>query len=670
MSNSVPENQQQYGSILTILGENAEQNGKLLNKQIEFTHIAFGDANDTYVQPDRKSQSLVNELHRIPVNSVDVIQPDPDSIPMLKVEAILPDDVNDLVIREFAAVATFNDQEYFHAIGNCARIYVPTPVNNGNVSNPVTLEMIFVITSAEPIVLIDPGVIQASRSWVKDNFLKKGDSFSKEESDERYEPIIKNFTSFAACKDASPLAFSGTDYQPDDLNKSEVILGSDANSGVLVSATSGAYFDLVMPYAVIIGDSISEGHPALHGRLHPGSSSFDPDYKSQPGQLSYEFSTRFGLPFVNQGIGGQTSVDIRNRWDRDVLHKVYDVGDGRGDSTMSFSNQLPYMVYLHVGVNDVFLGVATSTIKENFRFFAQSCRENNILLVADNIGADSVYDAPKEAAAREINVWLSSEFAQEFPEVELIDYLDWSCDGTGDYTHLKPGMFVDTVHPSKAGYADFASYVESRISKPVFLTAFTLNSTISGPGRFSRITEFKFNDNKYIAPYEKSTIELGALSDIDDPVYRLEALSYEIVTGDGTNQYSGFAQAFGQFSNKTNSKIIKPEGSDVTGGVVAAGVILNSYLNSSWKSFGIVSVDDGDLVNANLTIHFSEPVTHLVVTMVGSSHSSHTFMPRWTSGSIPDGDKTWTINLTRITDGVIANTRAYHNYQIIGYRFT
>ncbi|EMB2742708.1 phage tail protein [Vibrio parahaemolyticus] len=160
-----PENQQQYGSILTILGENAEQNGKLQNKQITFTHMAIGDANDEYVQPNRKQTALVNELARIPINSVDVLQPTPDSVPMLKVEAILPDDVNDLVIREFAAVATFDGNTYFHAVGNNARIYVPPPVNNGNVSTPVTLEMIFVITSAEPIVEIDPNIVTASREY-------------------------------------------------------------------------------------------------------------------------------------------------------------------------------------------------------------------------------------------------------------------------------------------------------------------------------------------------------------------------------------------------------------------------------------------------------------------------------------------------------------------------
>ncbi|EOS8341155.1 phage tail protein [Vibrio parahaemolyticus] len=183
-----PENQQQYGSILTILGENAEQNGKLQNKQITFTHIAIGDANDTYIQPDRKQTALTNELARIPVNSVDVLQPTPESVPMLKVEAILPDDVNDLVIREFAAVATFDGNTYFHAVGNCARIYVPAPVNNGNVSTPVTLEMIFVITSADPIVEIDPNVITASRQYVNTKV-----SESDENMKNRYGLFIEDY---------------------------------------------------------------------------------------------------------------------------------------------------------------------------------------------------------------------------------------------------------------------------------------------------------------------------------------------------------------------------------------------------------------------------------------------------------------------------------------------
>ncbi|UTV30866.1 phage tail-collar fiber domain-containing protein [Photobacterium atrarenae] len=166
MSELVPESEQQYGSILTLAGEAAEQNSKLLKMGVEITHIAFGDANDAYAQPNRNQTSLINEIDRIPVNAVDVQQATPDAVPMLRVEAILPPEKYDLVIREFASVATFNGQELYHAVGNCARIYVPPPANNGNMPTPVTLEMFYVITSGEAIVEIDPRVVHASRDYV------------------------------------------------------------------------------------------------------------------------------------------------------------------------------------------------------------------------------------------------------------------------------------------------------------------------------------------------------------------------------------------------------------------------------------------------------------------------------------------------------------------------
>ncbi|WP_274005229.1 GDSL-type esterase/lipase family protein [Vibrio parahaemolyticus] len=244
--------------------------------------------------------------------------------------------------------------------------------------------------------------------------------------------------------------------------------GSESGSSTSLPDSGPVNPDVVVPgepYIVLIGDSISEGHPALHGRLHPaGSSGFDPDYKSQPGQLSYEFAQHFRVPVINHGIGGQTSTQVRSRWNRDVLHQISDPGDGLGDSTMTFGGQLPYAVYLHVGVNDVFTGLPVETVKDNMRFFAESAKDNGIKLIVDNIGADSVYDLTKEAAAREINNWLSGEFTSLYPEVEIMDYLHWSTDGTFDYKHLKPGMFVDTVHPSKAGYADFAVYVSDNIN--------------------------------------------------------------------------------------------------------------------------------------------------------------------------------------------------------------
>ncbi|MCL1124164.1 phage tail-collar fiber domain-containing protein [Shewanella surugensis] len=166
---STLESEQQYGCILTLAGENAEQTGKTTNTQIEFKWLAIGDANDEYIQPIREQTGLVNERACIQVNSVDVFQATDESVPMLKVEAILPEDVNNLVIREFALIGLFQGNEYVHAVGNCARIHVPSPANNGNVGTPVSIEMLFIITSAEPIIEIEAATAYASREFVNEN---------------------------------------------------------------------------------------------------------------------------------------------------------------------------------------------------------------------------------------------------------------------------------------------------------------------------------------------------------------------------------------------------------------------------------------------------------------------------------------------------------------------
>ena len=219
------------------------------------------------------------------------------------------------------------------------------------------------------------------------------------------------------------------------------------------------------PYIILIGDSIAEGHPLLHGRLHPNNGvAYDPDYKSEPGQLSYEFSQHFQVPVINHGIGGNTTKMVRERWARDVLHQSYDPGDGRGDKTMDFEGQIPYAVYLHVGINDVNQEVPIDEIKNNFVFFAESAKDNNIKLIIDNVGAYRSYTVEKETVARELNGWLYGQYFSMYPEVELIDYLGWSNGFSGDYWTLNPGKFHDTVHPNKVGYTDFALFVSKQIT--------------------------------------------------------------------------------------------------------------------------------------------------------------------------------------------------------------
>lgn len=218
---------------------------------------------------------------------------------------------------------------------------------------------------------------------------------------------------------------------------------------------------------ILIGDSIAEGHPALHGRLHTGlTGAFNPSHLDQPGQLGFELSKRLGLRVINQGIGSQSSKDVRARWARDVLGVATDPGDGRGAKTLDESGASLLAAYVHVGINDFSLKVPASELKANFVYFAESCQKPGIQLIIDNIGAESDtrwLTPPVREAIQEFNHWLSTEFLRQHPEVLLIDYCSWSTAGTGDLTRPRAEMFADDVHPNQKGYADFAEFAAERV---------------------------------------------------------------------------------------------------------------------------------------------------------------------------------------------------------------
>jgi lysophospholipase L1-like esterase len=217
---------------------------------------------------------------------------------------------------------------------------------------------------------------------------------------------------------------------------------------------------------VLIGDSIAEGHPALHGRLHATEGRFDPSHADQPGQLSFELAQRLGVRIINQAIGGQSSGDVRKRWARDVLGETSDPQDGRGDRTIDEDGSPPIAVYLHVGINDFSLKTPADVLRENFLFFAEQCRTRKMLLILDNIGAESDlrwFTPSVQESARQFNAWLATDFRKAHPEALLIDYCGWSTGGTGDLAAPRAKFFADDVHPNKAGYADFADFAAKQI---------------------------------------------------------------------------------------------------------------------------------------------------------------------------------------------------------------
>ncbi|EJB8414110.1 phage tail protein [Vibrio vulnificus] len=168
---SIPESEQTFGSTLTISGENVEVNAKLNKKPYEFAYIAIGDAHDEYVQPSRTQTGLVNEVVRLPVSSVEMIQPsDVNAPPQLQITAVVPNDCPDMAVRELAAISVYDGNQYYHAIGNCPRIPILSTITQGGEGYDYVIQMTFVVTSVDQIVLVDPHIVTASRQFVLNQF--------------------------------------------------------------------------------------------------------------------------------------------------------------------------------------------------------------------------------------------------------------------------------------------------------------------------------------------------------------------------------------------------------------------------------------------------------------------------------------------------------------------
>lgn len=218
-------------------------------------------------------------------------------------------------------------------------------------------------------------------------------------------------------------------------------------------------------YMILIGDSIAEGHPLLHGRLHADwDMAQDLSKPNEVGQLSYYFEKIFAMSCVNQGIGGQsTNMMWRGRWERDVLPN-----DGTHESTNPY-NFNPSIVYIHAGINDIGGKAPQELTIGNIGKMVESALSLGATVYIDTIGPDKsidlntnepFFDAELQQRARNINAYI---WTLNGGKVHVIDYLKWASNGTMDFLTLKPGLFADTVHPNKEGYADFAKFVEESV---------------------------------------------------------------------------------------------------------------------------------------------------------------------------------------------------------------
>jgi lysophospholipase L1-like esterase len=158
-----------------------------------------------------------------------------------------------------------------------------------------------------------------------------------------------------------------------------------------------------------------------------------------------------GKPFVNRGIGGQTTPQMLVRFYPDVI------------------NLHPAVVIILAGTNDIARNTGPQTlemIEDNFRAMGDLAQEHGIKMVLCLLLPVSDYTQHKQTEHRppsdilKLNEWLR-RYAAEIQAV-VGDYYSVLVDSHG---MLKEGYSDDGLHPNERGYKLMAPVAEAAIER-------------------------------------------------------------------------------------------------------------------------------------------------------------------------------------------------------------
>ncbi|MHB1022831.1 MAG: SGNH/GDSL hydrolase family protein [Acidobacteriaceae bacterium] len=154
-----------------------------------------------------------------------------------------------------------------------------------------------------------------------------------------------------------------------------------------------------------------------------------------------------GKPYVNRGISGQTTPQMLIRFQQDVVHLH------------------PAAVVVLAGTNDIAGNTGPSTpqmIEDNFVSMAAIAKASGIKMILASITPAAAYPwrpgVDPVAEIRQVNQWL-----KDFCAKEGLVYLDYYSAMVNDKGGMRPGLSMDGVHPTVAGYAIMAPLAEAAI---------------------------------------------------------------------------------------------------------------------------------------------------------------------------------------------------------------
>jgi lysophospholipase L1-like esterase len=174
---------------------------------------------------------------------------------------------------------------------------------------------------------------------------------------------------------------------------------------------------------VFMGDSITEGWPFL-------------DFFS-------------GKPYVNRGIGGQTTPQMLIRFRADVIALK------------------PSVVVLLAGINDIAGNTGPSTLEmitDNIFSMTELAKANNIKVILCSVLP--AFDFPwRPGSFPAEKVVTLNNMIKKYADANGILYLDYYSAMVNDQKGLNAAYSGDGVHPNKTGYKVMNPLVEKAIAK-------------------------------------------------------------------------------------------------------------------------------------------------------------------------------------------------------------
>ena len=175
---------------------------------------------------------------------------------------------------------------------------------------------------------------------------------------------------------------------------------------------------------VFLGDSITEGWSSLY-----------PDYFEEK-------------PYVNRGIGGQTTPQMLIRFKQDVV------------------DLMPTVVVILAGTNDIAGNTGQSNVKmitDNIFSMATIATAYGIQVVLSSVLPVYRYEWSPEIVDPPSTIDAINECLKEYAQSNGLYYLDYFSEMVDDKRGLKKEYTPDGVHPNEKGYELMSAIAEKKL---------------------------------------------------------------------------------------------------------------------------------------------------------------------------------------------------------------